>query len=74
MPRKRDPLNVRAQLEHVVSTCEDMLGRDGKYEGGLVLAPIDVHNLREMKLIAQATLKRHAAKRTRKDLYVEAEA
>lgn len=64
-------LNVRRFLEHIKSSCEDMLERNGKYEGGLRLPPIDISNLNEIRMLARAILLKHASKKTRKDIYVE---
>lgn len=62
--------NVKKHLEHEIRSIEDMLNRNGKHPGGLVLPPIDVHNLTELKFVAQAILRVHAAKHTRKDVRV----
>jgi hypothetical protein len=67
---KRKMLNVKSHLEHVIFTCDMMLERDGKYKGGLVLPPIDRDNLRELAFFAKTILRVHAAKGTRKDVYV----
>lgn len=63
--------NVKYHLEWVERTCDEMLNRDGKHpEGGLRLAPIDRDNLRAMWFMTRAILRQHAAKGTRKDVYV----
>lgn len=63
-------LNVKKHLEHEIRSIEDMLNRNGKYVGGLVLPPIDVQNLTEIKFIAEAILRKHAKRGTRKDVYI----
>jgi hypothetical protein len=63
---KRKLLNVRAQLEHLIFTVDDMLERAGKHPTGLQLPPIDEENLRKMRLLAKATLAKHS--HTRKDV------
>jgi hypothetical protein len=72
MSRRSNTLNIKATLNWVQETCTEMLERDGKYDGGLVLAPIDRHNLAQIKLVVSATLRKHAEKQTRKDIYIGA--
>ena len=71
MPRRVGLLHVRTFVEQMVKTCDEMLERDGKYENGLRLAPIDQDHLREMRLIGKMILRKHQRKNTRKDIYVE---
>lgn len=74
MTMKSTFLNVKLNLEHVVSTCNDMLERDGKHEDGLRLAPIDRDNLAHISFLCRAILRKNAAKNKetgqRKDIYV----
>lgn len=61
---KRNTLNVRTYLEWVIQTAD----MNDKYPG----APIVLEELPRMRFFAKATLRKHAAKGTRKDIYVEA--
>jgi hypothetical protein len=70
MPKRASILHVKHHLEHVERTCIDMLNRNGRDRQGLVLPPIDVDNLRTIAFITRQILRKHAAKRTRKDIYV----
>lgn len=74
MPKKASLLNVRDHLNHVIFTCDGMLERDGKYEGGLRLAPIDKSNLVELRLFSRAILRKTEEKNKktgqRRDVYV----
>jgi hypothetical protein len=59
-------LNVRKHVEHINHSIEDMLKRSGKHVNGLVLAPIDIDNLREIKFIGECILRKYA--HSRKDI------
>lgn len=72
MPRKTGLLHVRKHLEWVAESCRDMLERDGKYPNGLRLAPIDQDNICKIAIVTEAILRKHTAKQTRKDVYLEA--
>jgi len=66
-------LNVKKHLEWEIETITWMLERNEKKEqGGISLPPIDVKNLIEHRFFAQAILRKHEGKHTRKDVYVEA--
>jgi hypothetical protein len=71
MPRRVSLLHVRKTLEWIEDTTTSMIERDGKHQNGLRLAPIDQTNLRQIRLVVRAILRKHAEKKTRKDVYVE---
>jgi hypothetical protein len=60
-------LNVRKHLEFEVWAIDNMLERNAKHE---YLCPFDKGMLTEIRFFAQAILRKHAAKNTRKDIYV----
>ncbi len=76
MPKMPGPLHVRSHLEWVLTTCEEMLERDGKLDRGLRLPPIDRDNLNKLIFYTKAILRKHNEKTAktgqRKDIYVEA--
>jgi hypothetical protein len=71
MPRKINLLHVRTHLVRIIESIDSMLKRDGKYENGTRLAPIDKQELYEIVFFSEAILRKHASKKTRKDIYVE---
>jgi len=71
MPRRVSLLHVRKTLEWIEDTTTSMIERDGKHQNGLRLAPIDQTKMRQISLVVRAILRKHAEKKTRKDVYVE---
>jgi len=69
MSRKPKMLNVRKHLEFEIWLIDEMETAIGK--GKLQLAPFYLGALREVRFFAKAILRKHAAKGTRKDVYVE---
>jgi hypothetical protein len=68
---KRKLLNVRSHLEFEIEWLTEMLRRNAMHhKDGISLPPIDVQALNEMVFLARAILRKHAAKKTRKDVYV----
>jgi hypothetical protein len=70
MARVQRLTNVKAFIVWVNETCTDMLNRSGRYEKGLILAEIDKANLAQIRLIGEAILRKHAVRKTRKDVYI----
>jgi hypothetical protein len=70
MAKRKSFLNVKAFLRWTEESCMDMLRRNGLHEKGISLPPIDVQNLNEIAFFARAILRKHAARNTRKDVYV----
>jgi hypothetical protein len=69
---KRKLLNVRSHLEFEVEWLTEILRRHAlQQKGGTSLCPIDVQALNELVFFARAILRKHEAKNTRKDVYVE---
>jgi len=70
MPRQRDLLNVRSQLERIIYFCDTVMDHKKRW-GHITLPPAYEMELRGIALIAKATLRKRDATKTRKDLYVE---
>jgi hypothetical protein len=69
---KTKMLNVRKHLELEIEFLMDMLHRNSLHQhGGISLPPIDVQAMNELVFFAKAILRKHSAKNTRKDVYVE---
>jgi hypothetical protein len=68
--RKVSILNVKRYLEFVQEWTNYIMSRDGKHENGTTLAPIDKDALREMEFFARAILRKHAMKKSRKDIRI----
>lgn len=65
-------LNVRKNLEHTVWLMNFLLDEHkAARSGGTVLAPIFINALKEHRFFTGAILRKHTAKQTRKDIYVE---
>jgi hypothetical protein len=60
-------LNVKKHLEFEVWAIDNMLKRNSERN---YLCPFDLGMLTEIRFFAQAILRKHAAKNTRKDVYV----
>lgn len=78
MPRKANLLHVRTHLEHVESTITAMLEDNEKHKStkgvwGLHIPEIYEHDLRIIRLITRAILKKHKERNTRKDIYIQAD-
>lgn len=69
MSRPRKMLNVRSHLEFEVWFINVLL--EDKEKGKLELAPFYEGALKELRFFAEAILRTHAKKGTRKDIYVE---
>lgn len=63
MPRKRNHLNIKSHLEHA-NIILDGLAKYG-------MCPILEDELKKFAFLNRAILQKHAAKGTRKDLYLE---
>lgn len=71
--RKPNNLHVRTYIEDVVRLCETLEEDNHKRPNGVVLPPAYLSFVVEIKLYGKAILRKHAAKQTRKDIYVEAQ-